>query len=267
MILGATPTKQYRFGDLNEFMRSSTTTGSSSITLDNGELRVIKNAIGDNSYAYWTVYVPAGGIVEVSFEARNQNLSSKGTVSFTQYSGPEVTPGQSGSPNETFEIESTNWQPYNLTYDGSVIRPFMAIVLGMGSVGSVYFRNITISIYNTNNYSPEIRGCMLRYIKAQNSWIIDDAPGRFTNLGCTGLRKYGTEDGLELDFAPVESWQRPLGNAHMEYNSSTVKYTAKCSSVTRNRTFITVIDMSTGQAVKLNALPADAYIAVTVTAQ
>ncbi|WP_203289852.1 hypothetical protein [Metabacillus sp. cB07] len=268
MIPNAIVTKQYRFGDLTELYRSSIVTGSSELTIENDAIRFHRGAVTDKCYSYWPVYAPTGSIVEVSFEARTINLSSKGSVSFEQYSGPEVVIGQSGTPVENFEIDDIYWKPYTVTWDGSTIRPYMGIVMGMRDVvGSVYFRNIIITVYNTNNYSPEVKMCMLKYTKSSNTWIIDDAPGRFSNTGCIEVRKVGTEDALEVKFSPVESWQRPIGNAHMEYNPDTARYIAKCSSVTRNRTFINIIDMNTGQSVKLNSLPGDAYIAVNVMSQ
>ncbi|MFY0760189.1 hypothetical protein AB1K32_15065 [Metabacillus dongyingensis] len=267
MIPNATITKQYRFGDLAELYRSSVVTGSSSIVIADGTIYFDRPSVTDTCYGYWPVYAPAGAVVEVSFEARTLNLSSKGSVSFEQYSGNEVTIG-AGTPVENFEIDDIYWKPYTVTWDGSLIRPFMGVVLGMrDTVGRVYFRNIIITVYNTNNYSPEAKICMVKYIKSLNSWIIDDKPGRFANTGFTSIRKVGTEDGLELEFSPIESWQRPIGDAHMEYNSGTAKYTAKLSSTTRTRCFIDIIDMSTGANVKLNALPNDAYIAVKLFSQ
>lgn len=268
MIPGAKITKEYGFGDLNELGRSSVVTGGSTLLIEDGQIYFDRPSVTDKCYAYWPVYAGAGAIVEVTFEARTLNVSSRGSVSFEQYSGPEVVIGESGTPVENFEIDDIQWAPYSVRWDGSVKRPFMGIVLGMRDVvGRVYFRNIKITVYNTNNYSPEVKVCMVKYEKAINSWYYDDKPGRFSNTGFTSMRKVGTEDGLELTFSPMESWQRPIGNAHMEYNAGTAKYMAKISQTSRTRCFLDIIDAASGLPVKLNVLPNDAYIAVTLFSQ
>ncbi|OHR74006.1 hypothetical protein HMPREF3291_05315 [Bacillus sp. HMSC76G11] len=266
MIPNATVTKQYRFGDLAELYRSSSVTGTSYLTIENGVLYFNRQSVNDNCHAYWPVYAPAGAIVEVSFEARNSNTSSQGSVSFEVYSSAPTTIGN-GTPIEKFDLEDSTWKTYSLTWDGSETKPFMGVVIGLrDSIGAAYFRNIIITVYNTNNYSPEFRGCMVKYDKAANSWIIDDAPGRFSNTGVTDIRAVG-QDYLELTYSPLESWQRPLGNAHMEYNAGTAKYYAKLSSTQRNKCWMHILNVDTGAAVQLNSLPNDAYVAVTLFSQ
>ena len=256
MIPGAVPTRTFRFTDnLEELVRSSSVIGGGTITANNGILTANSPGTDDRALAYLNIYAPRGTVVEITCEARQGSSTSKGRIGIDQYTGDDKI----GGGNVDYEeMTDTQWRPYKLTRAGDHKKPFMAITFGVwwAQVGKAEFRNIVVTVYNTQAPSPDVRACLLKCDGGK--WSIDDAPGRFTNIGCYGVEL--TDEYIILRWATFHTWQRPITFAQMDSAGDKFNYNVQVNASEKN--FVRLIITKDGARVKPKDVPGSAFIGV-----
>lgn len=263
MIPGAVPSRVLRFtDDLTELVRSSNVTGGGKLTSDGGILTAESPGTDDRAYAYVPVYLPRGSVVEITCEARQMTSASQGRIGIDQH----VDDSKVGGSNADYvQMDDTQWKPYKLVRSGDHKKPFTMITFGvwLAQVGKAQFRNIVITVYNVMAPSPEIRACMIRG-KGEN-WMIDDAPGRFSNIGCYGITIEDTF--IRLNWSPMQTWGRPIVTAQMDQAGGFMAYDVKVSGGEKHFVRIYIVNTTTGSVVKPTAVTAaEMFIGITAMA-
>lgn len=250
MIPGAVPTRTFRFtDDLSELMRSSQVTGGGKLSAEGGILTAESPGTDDRAYGYINVYTPRGSVIEITCEARQMTSSSQGRIGIDQHPND----GRVGGNNTDYiEMEDTQWKPYKLVRSGDHKNPYTSVTFGvwLANVGKAQFRNIVITVYNVQAPSPEYRACMIR--GSGNSWSIDDAPGRFSNIGCYGISVQ--DDHIRVNWSPMQSWGRPIVVAQMDQAGGYVAYDVKVSGGEKYFTRIYIVNAATGNVIKPSAV-------------
>jgi len=252
MIPGAVPSRTLRFtDDMTELVRSSNITGDGKLTAEGGILTAESPGTNDRAYAYVPLYLPRGSVVEITCEARQMTSSSQGRISIDQHTDDSKV---GGSNADYVQMDDTQWKPYKFVRSGDHKKPYTMVTFGvwLSGVGKAQYRNIVITVYNVMAPSPEYRACMIRGMG--NTWIIDDSPGRFTNIGCYGLT---VEDSfLRLNWSPMQSWGRPIVTAQMDQASNFTAYDVKVSGGEKHFVRLYIVNTTTGSVVKPSAVSA-----------
>lgn len=226
MIPGAVPSRVFRFtDDLSELVRSSNVTGGGKLSADGGILTAESPGSDDRAYAYVPIYTPRGSVIEITCEARQMTSSSQGRIGIDQHADDSKV---GGSNADYVQMDDTQWKPYKLVRSGDHKKPFTLVTFGvwLAQVGKAQFRNIVITVYNVMAPSPEIRTCMIR-TEDKGAWYIDDAPSRFTNIGCYGLEV--TDEFIRLNWSPMQTWGRPVVIAQVDQYGNRWGWEAKIS--------------------------------------
>lgn len=258
MIIGATPSRTIRLtDDLGELLRSSWVNGGGQITSKNGILTTYSPGTTERAWSYINIYAPSGSVIEVSCEARQVTSESQGRIAIDQF---EKNDQVGGGVVDYVEMTDTQWRPYKLVRAGNDKKPFSAVTFGLwyDKVGKAEFRNIIINVYNVQAPSPETRMCMLKGV--DGTWIIDDSPGRFTNIGVTNVT--ATDTYLSVEWTPMQSWQRPIVSAQMDHYGGHADCNALITGGEKHRVSVFIVKTATGTVVNPKELKGTWYLEV-----
>ena len=248
MIPGASLTRTIRVSDSHEeLLRNVRKSGAGTVSVGNGILNIYSPGIDQWCYVYLPVYAPRGTVIEVKFEARQYDSTSNGKLLFDNK--PDRTDFPSGFIDH-ITPDSTNWKPYTVTHSGDHKKPYSFISFGFNtpSVGRIHFRNIMINIYNVTAPNPDVRLGMIRHEDDSQDWRIDDAFGRFTNIGVHKLEVKKGQDYILVHFAPLQSSAMPIVQAQIYHNGGRTNYhTSVFSDIDYARIYI--VRSSTGEII------------------
>ena len=222
-IPGASLTRTIRVSDtMGEILRNTKKSKSGTATASNGILTIYSPGIDQYCYCFLPIYAPRGTVIEVKFEARQDTATSEGRIMLDQYANREDV---IGGLVDYKEIDGTTWKPYTFTRSGDHRKPYASVTFGFNtaSVGKVHFRNIVINIYNVMSPGLDTRVCMIRH-ENDTDWVIDDTPGRFSNVGVLGLEVKKGQDFIKVNFARLQSWGMPVCFAQIQHNGGRTNY-------------------------------------------
>lgn len=257
MIPYAIPTQTFKFdtGAYVELLRHQQKTGTGVITADNYMLTTNAPSTLDKAYVYWNVYLPAGAFLEVTCEAKQNDMFRNGRISVDLHPNDDSV---GGNNVDYIEMEDGMWKPYKLVVPGSISSPYASVTLGMwkDQVGSASFRNIRITVYNGKGFQPQFRGAMIR--GAGTDWDFDDAVGRFANFGMTAVEAYSGY--IVVRYEEFESWFRPICFAQWDQFGGKHVYRPLVQSADKDSCVIHIVDTRSGDIINPTAIAGTSYL-------
>lgn len=252
-IPGASLSRSIRISDTFEELipNNVVKSGSGSAKVVGSSLTINSPGIDQVCWAYFPVYAPRGTVIEVKFEGRQDTSTSKGRVMLDQYANRDDV---AGGLVDFLEPEDTNWKPYTFSRSGDHKKPYATVTFGFNkaSIGTVHFRNIIINVYNVSSPSPDMRFCMIRHLDTTKGtdWVIDDAPGRYPNLGVKGIQVKKDQDYINVDIGKMGAWGAPLCFAQIQHNGGRARYhTVVTADPAGNYCRVYIVRSHTGETV------------------
>jgi hypothetical protein len=258
MIPGAALTRVIKYGTkYEELLRHINVTGGGTIYVSPEDNCLITNSPGndDKAYAYENIYVPPGGFVEITCEARQYDNWKGGRISVDLHPNNDTV---GGNNVDYVEVEDQEWRPYKLVVPSKPGSEYLSVTLGVWgvSVGKAGYRNIEIKVYGTAMTSPQIRSAMLR--GQGSAWDPDDDLLRFANTGVTAIEAYSQY--LIVRYRAFESWYRPVCFAQWDQFGGKNKYYCLVGGATHESCTVYIIDATTGAIVNPTSLAGTVFI-------
>jgi hypothetical protein len=258
MIPGAALTRVIKYGTkFEELLRHKNITGGGTVYLSTEDNALITNSPGndDKAYAYENIYVPPGGFVEISCEARQYDNWKGGRIAVDLHTTKAVV---GGGNVDYIEVEDQEWRPYKMVVPSRPGYEYLSVTFGVWavSVGKAGFRNIEIKVYGTSMNTLQSRAGMLRGVGS--AWDVDDDVDRFVNTGISAVEAYSGY--LIVRYRAFETWHRPVCFAQMDQYGGKNKYYCLVGGATHESCTVYIIDATTGAPVNPTSLSGTVFV-------